>query len=188
MRSVVLLVASVLAASCGVGDSPPAAPSSSSLPLQSGRQLLSVVGFGMSDDPRYPPCDPLRVPYDGTNVDTVVNLQREGEVWVARSASPELGDLELRIRESAGVGRRLSGTIVGTGIDAGVTPSGIVHDVRVAFSGENGGAATVEGELEAAASSRVNGRILGRLRFIDRQGNTGTCSAIMWSLQPDRRP
>ncbi|MEO8076638.1 MAG: hypothetical protein ABI818_09940 [Acidobacteriota bacterium] len=121
-------------------------------------------------------------------MDTLVTLERDGEYWVARSTKPELGNVELRFRESTVGGRHVTGTIRGTGVDAGTTPSGTVHDVRVAFADGSGGDATVEGELTAPLTGHLNGRIAGVLSFSDQVGNTATCSAIIWSLQPDRRP
>ena len=187
MRRVSLVVMCLLIPNCGGTDQPAAPTASRTLPLQPGRQILTVVGFGVSDNPLYPPCAPRGVPYDGTSVDTLVTLQRDGGYWVARSATPELGSLELRFQESA-TGLRVAGTIHGVGVDAGVTPTGIVHDVQVSFTGEPGDVASVEGELASPVSSMLNGRIAGRVRFSDTNGNASTCSATMWSLQPDRRP
>jgi hypothetical protein len=187
MRRVSLLVLCLLIPHCGGIEHPTTPGASSNLPLQPGPQVLTVVGFGVSYNPLYPPCAPRGVPYDGTSVDTLVTLQRDGGYWVARSTAPELGTVELRFRESA-AGLRVAGTIRGIGVDAGVTPTGIVHDVLVSFAGDDGDVASVEGALASPVSAMVNGRIAGRVRFSDSDGNASTCSAITWSLQPDRRP
>jgi hypothetical protein len=168
MRRATLLVLCALTMQCTDGGTPtaptpPGAPEPaptapvSNLPLQPGPQLLSVVGFGLSDNPLYPACSPVLVPHDGPNVDTLVTLERDGEIR-------------------------------GSGVDAGTTPPGTVHDVRVAFANGRGGDATVEGELTAPLTGHLNGRIAGVLSFSDKVGNTATCSAIIWSLQPDRHP
>jgi hypothetical protein len=198
MRLVALLALCVLTINCTGRDTPasptPAtavpqpAPPSSSLPLHAGPQLLSVLGYGISNDPLYPACKPVSVPYDGTNVDTLVTLEKEGEYWVARSPRPELGNLELRFRESVPGGPQVTGTVRGIGVDAATTPSGATRDVRVAFASETGGDAIVQGELTAPLLGHLIGRIAGVLSFSDKNGNTATCSAIIWSLQPDRRP
>lgn len=188
MKRVALLVLCLLILNCGSSAVPGSPTTSSTLPLQPGRQFLTVFGYSESENPLYPPCVPSGVPYDGPNVDTYVTLERDGADWVARSPARELGSLELRFRESAPDGLRVTGTIRGIGVDAGATPIGIVHDVRMSLAGANGGAAAVEGELASPVSQLVTGRIAGVLRFSDSQGNASTCSAIVWSLQPDRRP
>jgi hypothetical protein len=188
MRRVAPLVLCLLILNCGGGETPSSPTTPSNLPLQPGRQLLTVLGFGISDNPLYPACVPLRVPRDGTVVYTLVTLEQDGGYWVARSTTPELGDLELRFRESGGTGLQVAGTIRGTGVDAGLTPAATVNDVRVSLGGERGGDATVQGALASPAASMINGRITGLVRFSDKEGNSSTCSAIMWSLQPDRRP
>src|SRR5688500_2685638 len=96
-RAMVLLHAGFMTAGTGCGGDSPSSPSS--VALRPGRQILSLAGFSFSSDPRYPACTPLGVPRDGPLVDTLVNLAREGNEWVARSIEPH-GDLEIRLREA----------------------------------------------------------------------------------------
>ena len=88
---VVLVCVAALAAAISCGSSSlPSSPGS--LGLRPGRHVVTLGGFSLSSDPRYPPCTPLGVLRDGPSVDTLVNLAREGQEWVARSVGG-MGDL-----------------------------------------------------------------------------------------------
>jgi hypothetical protein len=123
-------------------------------------------------------------PRGGTSVATIVLLAREGGEWVARS-EPALGTLELRLRATASTsgGYAIAGTVTGTAADAGLM--GVVRDVRVTLGlGTGTGPARFDGRMESATSSVVVGRVTGPLRFSDSEGESSTCPAIQWSMQP----
>jgi hypothetical protein len=180
---VVLACVALLAAltSCG-SDSSPSVPDS--IALRPGRQVIQLGGFSISSDPRFPPCTPTGEPRDGPSVDTLVNLVREGQEWVARSVDG-MGDLEIRLRE---VGRSARGVTVqgsarGLALDANI--HNLSRDVRARLNGAtDSDSAHVEGETASPVSAFVGGRIAGTIRFSDSQGRTGTCSAVQWSMQP----
>lgn len=179
---VVLVTGLLLAAGISCGGSTPVNPGS--LGLRPGRQVLTLAGFSLSSDPRYPPCTPLGVPRDGPSVDTLVNLAREGDGWVARSVDG-MGDIEIRLRE---VGQTASGIMVqgsgrGSALEANI--HNLPRDVRARMNGANESeAAQVEGATASPVSVFVGGRIAGTIRFSDSQGATATCSAIQWTMQP----
>ena len=180
-RVVVLLLAGFAAASMACGSDAPSGPSA--LSLRPGRQILSLAGFSFSSDPRFPACTPLGVPRDGPQVDTLVNLTREGNEWVVRSTAMH-GDLEIRLREvGQGGAVSLQGSARGLAIEADIFP--FTRDVRVRLTGatEND-SAEIDGATESSTSAFVAGRIAGTIRFSDSKGATGTCSAIQWTMQP----
>jgi hypothetical protein len=175
-------VCSLLTA-CG-GKTATQPESSVPLPLTAGRQLLTLGGFWISLDPSFPPCAPPGLPRDGTSVNTIVDLAREGGDWVARSA-PAMGSLELRLRGTAPSARGyiVAGTISGTALDIGLM--GVIRDVRVSLaSSSSGGFATFDGETASPSSSFVAGKVTGTVRFSDSQGASSTCAAIQWTMQP----
>jgi hypothetical protein len=167
-------------ASCG-GSNP---VESSPIALRPGRQAVTLSGFSFSSDPLFPPCTPPGVPRDGPSVQTLVNLSREGDEWVARSLA-SLGDLEIRLREN-GTGARgflVRGSVRGLAVDAGVV--GPARDVQVSVTGRTDAeSAVVDGSTLSPASAFVGGRVEGTLRYSDSQGATGTCTAVQWSMQP----
>ncbi len=105
--AVLLWCSCALAAACG-GQSATQPDSSAVVPLTAGQQLLTLGGFSVSFDPTFPTCTPPGQPRDGTSVNTVVALTREGGEWVARSA-PGMGSVELRLR---GTGKSVRGYVV----------------------------------------------------------------------------
>jgi hypothetical protein len=181
-RAAMLLVAGVTFSACESRAT--TAPDTSPVPLTPGRQLLTLAGFGASLDPSFPPCTPMGVPRAGTSVATIVVLEREGTDWVARS-EPSLGTLEVRLRGTAGSsgGYQVTGTVAGTAADVGLM--GVVRDVRVTLGlGTGTRPATFDGMMGTAPSSLIVGRVTGPLRFSDSEGNSSTCPAIQWSMQP----
>ena len=185
LRSCIVVLACVVLPapliSCG-SDSSPSTPDS--VALRPGRQVIQLGGFSISSDPRFPPCTPIGEPRDGPSVDTLVNLVREGQEWVARSVDG-MGDLEIRLLE---VGRSARGAIVqgsarGLALDANI--SNLSRDVRARLNGAtDSDSAQVEGETVSPVSAFVGGRIAGTIRFSDSQGRTGTCSAVQWTMKP----
>ena len=181
--AVLLWCSCALAAACG-GQSATQPDSSAVVPLTAGQQLLTLGGFSVSFDPTFPTCMPPGQPRDGTSVNTVVALTKEGGEWVARSA-PGTGSVELRLR---GTGRSVrgylvSGTVTGSARDMGLM--GIIRDVSVSLgSASSGEAATFDGETASPSSSLIVGRVIGTVRFSDSQGHSSTCSQIQWSMQP----
>lgn len=171
-----------LPTACGGKTTQP--DSSGLLPLAPGRQLLTLGGFWTSFDPAFPACAPAGQPRDGTSVNTVVLLAREGGDWVARSV-PTMGSLELRLRGNgtSARGHLVEGTISGMALDMGLM--GVIRDVRVSVaSSSSGGFATFDGETASPSSSLVVGKVTGAVRFSDSQGQSSTCAAIQWSMQP----
>jgi hypothetical protein len=159
-------------------------PEASGLPLAPGRQLLTLAGFASSTDPAFPPCTPIGQPRDGTSVNTIVSLTKEGSEWVARS-TPGMGTIDLHLRSTGASsgGYGVAGTITGTALDIGFM--GVARDVSVTLgSTPGGGLANFDGETTSRASSMVVGRVTGALRFSDSQGLSSTCPAIQWSMQP----
>ena len=96
-----------------------------------------------------------------------------------------MGNLELRLRGTgtSSKGYLVTGTIGGTAPDIGLM--GVVRDVRVSLaSSSSGGFATFEGETASPVSSLVVGKVTGTVRFSDSRGESSTCTAVQWSLQP----
>lgn len=182
MAAVLIAGVCQVAGACG-GDSA-TAPDARPVPLRPGRQLLTLGGFAGSVDSALPPCTPIGQPKDGTSVNTIVLLRQEGAEWVARS-EPATGSLELRLRgvETSSGGYRMGGTAIGSAADVGLM--GVVRDVTLTVGPSAGGAAAaVDGDMAAANSSLVVGRVTGALRFSDSRGASSTCGAIQWSMQP----
>jgi hypothetical protein len=184
IRAVLLASLCVLITTCG-GQTATQPDATALLPLAAGRQLLTLGGFSASLDPAaFPPCTPPGQPRDGTSVNTVVMLTNEGGEWVARSA-PTMGSLEVRLRATgtSARGYGVVGTIGGMALDVGLM--GVVRDVNVSLgSTSSGGFATFDGETASPSSSLVIGKVTGTVRFSDSRGQSSTCSAIQWSMQP----
>ena len=58
MRRVPFIVACVLILNCGGAQQPATPAPAHNLPLQPGRQVLTLVGLGVSENPLYQPCVP----------------------------------------------------------------------------------------------------------------------------------
>jgi hypothetical protein len=149
--------------------------------------VLTLSGFSVSIDPAFPPCTPALQPAAGLSVNTVVMLAKEGGEWVARSTAPP-GTIQLRFRDagpsSNGYGYRVAGTVSGSAVD--VALNGVVRDIRVSLGSAAGGAgaALFDGETATPITSLIVGRVTGALRFSDSQGQSSTCPAIRWTMQP----
>jgi hypothetical protein len=189
------LVALLLTSGCGGATSPitpsdthaPSVPSIEDGQLSAGQHRLELIGFGLSQDPEYPSCTPLLVPYDGTGVVTPVHLARESQEWIARSSGIGAGNVELRFHESGRtlMGKKVAGTIRGLAVNVRSAGDDLpLRDVRAILAGPGGaGTATVEGTIPGARSF-VLGTMSGGIRFSDSYGNSSTCSKILWTLQP----
>ena len=175
-RAAACLTVVVLVAACGKNRA-----AASSLHFRAGLNLLVVTGFDISDSPNYPPCSPIGVPPPGKTIETTVMLELDGSEWVGRS-SASAGTLEIRLR-SDGVGLlgpAVAGSIRGEARDVatGMTPP---SDIRAVFSGNP--PAVVEGSLDRNAPF-ATGRISGSVTFLNSVGDSGSCAAVEWVLQP----
>jgi hypothetical protein len=192
----VVALAALLLTACGGAGSPlrPSDTSARSMPslethqLTIGPQWLELIGFGLSDDPEFPSCAPLLVPYDGTGVVTTVDLARDRQEWVARSSGVGAGDVELRFHASghSRMGTSVAGTIRGVAVNVQSGRDTLpLRDVRAILAGPAGlERATVEGTIPGIVSF-VLGTMSGEIRFSDSYGNSSTCSKILWTLQPN---
>jgi hypothetical protein len=115
-------------------------------------------------------------------VDTLVQLEREGGEWVARSANGQ-GDIELRFHETGStiLGVTVTGSIRGHAL---ATPfdGAPATDVQVQF--DPAGTSQLEGTKPAGAPSFILGRISGSVTFTDSSGAGGVCAAVSWTIQP----
>lgn len=109
-----------------------------------------------------------------------MTLRNSGLTWVALSASPETGDLQVRLSESDHVvtGVVLSGSVTGAAKDV----SDAVH-VATGVSVEIRGEAEMQGTAAVAVPYAL-GRLRGSITFRDESGATGRCTAALWLLQP----
>lgn len=91
-----------------------------------------------------------------------------------------VGNLELLFHATGRtlMGTAIEGTVRGSGNDV---PDAVrvATGVRVAFAG----LAHVEGTA-AIGVSYILGHVRGAITFADEEGATGSCSAVLWSLQP----
>lgn len=167
----------LMAAACSSPSSP-----TKNLPLRSGRHLLEMTGFGLSTDPQAPVCSPFATPPAGTRIMTFVDLAFVGEEWVARSVA---GTLEIRIRatgEAFQGGLEVTGSAYGTAPDVAIPGVNVDHELDAIIDGDQDERAEISGT--AYQAGRIIGRISGRIRFVDRQGRTGTCPVTTLLIGP----
>jgi hypothetical protein len=151
--------------------------------VQDGPRGVSFIGASLSNDPLLPACLPFAVPRSGTAVAAAVQVSRAGADIVVQTASPEIGDLVIRFHATGEIGQGgalITGTAMGSAMHSGYGPYG-AKDIRGVVSGAVAGAAALEGVVYS--SGYVYGRWRGTIRFIDGAGETGTCSAVIWSLE-----
>jgi len=172
----------LLVVGCG---SPPNQPSplppSIVLALKPGLQFLEIDGFKISFNPDIPACSPVGLPPSLT-VRTTVRLEQDGNGWLARSTSPDLGTLVLRfsgtgVRQMGGDG--ISGTIAGSSHDLGFS---LIPAADVAVSFDPSG--TAFGTITSSGSGYMSGRLVGSIAMTDSRGARGQCPAVAWSMQP----
>jgi hypothetical protein len=170
-------------AACGGNPTAPGTPAgdaSDPLYVRAGLQRLSIYGYGLSNDPDFPPCTPLGIPRSGTIVIATLVLAKEGSEWVARSIPTGDGDLAIHFRSNGGQSNLrpvLTGTAVGSQRHTGdaFTPP---QDVRLVVDG----IATLEGVSDI--SFFTYGKMTGNFRFADALGNASTCTVVQWTIQP----
>jgi hypothetical protein len=120
-----------------------------------------------------------------------MTLVREGSEWVARSASPADGDLELHLHEvpsSDPFQILVAGTLRGTSIDKN-TDLGALPPWTMSFVGTDGlSVAQISGkhapsiELSFGVESFV-----GTATMKDGRGNTAVCTSLWeWSIEPGK--
>jgi hypothetical protein len=127
---------------------------------------------------------------------TNVTLSQDGSDWVARSTTPDNGNIDLRFHETGGqeVGGSgvvgsvyVSGTLTGTGIPNSDNSRGTRFWQTVSFAGVgNDPHAQVQGMTGTSISPViVFGKATGLITMVDAQGQTVSCSALTeWSIQP----
>jgi hypothetical protein len=187
VKRAVLAVAILLLVGCGsqpsIAPGPSPGAGARDIPLETGVYVLGLTGFGVSDDPLFPPCSPVKVPPAGTAVTTAVLVARESDEWVVRAQPPDSGDLEIRLRAvPSPLGLDLvTGSARGCARDQTYGPHQQV-DVRLCISGDSGADAQVEGR--ASFTGRVvTARLTGVFAFSDSTGATGRCTAISMFLR-----
>ena len=155
----------------------PRAPAVQPLDLTAGTFLVGLQGFDGSTDARLAPCVPFGAPGSGKRVETVMAMTADGPGWIGRTVSPGVGALEMRIetRPDGPLGRRLTGTLAGHAVDAGVArPPVPVTGVRIDVEG------AVDASLSLTAVTAF-GTVTGRVRFSDAQG-AAECSGVALTI------
>lgn len=178
--AIVAVLAVVSLTSCGRSPNSPDPGSYDPLFVRPGLQRVSITGFGISSDPAYPPCTPLGVPIAGTQIITTMTVSKEGSDWVLRSVSPEQGNAVIRFH-STGAFEALRPVFAGTATGFQVY-TGFNTQRPEALRLFIDGTAIVDGST--AAGFFALGRMTGVFRFVDDQGNTGSCAAVAWDFQP----
>jgi hypothetical protein len=155
------------------------------LSLETGPQMLTLVGTDISDDPAFPPCSGVFWPRTGKLVTTRVVLERTADEWIARAA-PQAGDLELRFRQvgASPAHFTIEGSAEGTAIDLGDTVQAATN-ARVTITDTDGTASLVGDSPRSGFVA--GGRIRGVATFTDDAGRGGSCEVISWTLTPARR-
>lgn len=189
LEATVLTIVLVSMSALACGGSPTAPPPLTLRParmlaLPAGMYQLDLIGFGISTDPRFPPCDLPLLRGGRTAAWTTVSLTVGQNEWVARAAAP--GTLEMRFRQVGDSirGFEIAGFILGTAADAWapLSPSerGSVH-----LGGPgNSEAAVVEGVAERFTPF-LTGSVAGDIRFTNNDSTSvSNCTVVMWVLQP----
>ena len=155
------------------------------LVLPSGPYALELIGFGISTDPEFPPCDPPFLQNGRTAASTTVNLSLDQGEWVA-VAMTSVGVLEMRFRQTGDSirGLNVSGWMSGNAPDL-TDNLGLADRGRVFVRGaENAARAVVEG-LAHRGAPFLSGRVSGDLRFTNNDATAvSRCSVVLWTLQP----
>ena len=187
------MLAIVLASASACSESPtaprpPALLPARTLSLPAGMYQLDLIGFGISTDPRFPPCDLPLLRRGRTAAWTTVSLSVEQNGWVARTAAP--GTLEMRFQQTGDSiqGLAIAGSIRGNAADAWgpLSPS---ERGSVQLSGPgNSEAAVVEGLADPFTPFLI-GSVAGDIRFTNNDSTSvSNCTVIMWVLQPVAAP
>jgi hypothetical protein len=187
LLAIVVLLVSTLAGTVACGGLPttPDVPPGRVLSLQAGTYALDLIGFGGSQDPEFPPCDPPALHGGRTAAWTTVYLDREQDDWVARtSTSP--GSLELRFRQTGDSirGFIVSGWISGKAADmlASRPPS---DRGRVFLEGPGHTERAVVQGVADRSTTFLTGRVSGEIYFTNNESTAlSRCTVVMWILQP----
>lgn len=193
MRSIGgLVLAAFLASAVACGGSPtaPAVPSAAPivlpdrvLSLQAGTYALDLIGFGISFDPEFPPCDPPFLHGGRTAAWISVYLDREQDDWVAR---PSGGTLELRLRQTGDsirgftVGGWISGQVPDAARSVPSSDRGIVS-----FKGPGHTDRAVVQGVGERSTTFLTGSVSGEIFFTNNELTAlSRCTVVMWVLQP----
>ncbi len=119
--------------------------------------------------------------FAGVSILSFVTLGRDGVAWVARSTTPEDGNVELRlITADSSLGPVLmAGTAQGMAVDR--RAAGSLGLASMTFSGAAGPAASLSGSFTAASSS-FTGTGQGVLAVSTPIGS-GSCSRGTWTMR-----
>jgi hypothetical protein len=114
-----------------------------------------------------------------------VNLSRSGSDWIATASSPTAGDVELRLRDTAGVpgmSLQLSGSIRGTAIHMPELATVPLPDVRVNFGsdGRTGLSGVAFGVTSLTPVAGMDGIGAGSITVSDGAGQSCTTSGFAW--------
>ena len=190
MRAIESTVLAIVLVSASACSESPTAPQPSALrparmlSLPAGMYQLDLIGFGISTDPRFPPCDLPLLRGGRTAAWTTVSLTVGQNEWVARAAAP--GTLEMRFRQTVDSirGFEIAGWILGNAADAWgpLSPS---ERGSVLLSGPgNSAAAVVEGVADRFTPF-LTGTVTGDIRFTNNDFTAvSNCAVVMWILQP----
>jgi hypothetical protein len=111
-----------------------------------------------------------------------ITLSREGSTWVARSATTEYGNVELRFNET----RAASGPVLVAGVASGTTVDqrggAIDAQVGMTFLGDGSSGTTLAGSFEPTPRPRFVGTATGMVR-ISRFAGIGFCGAATWEIR-----
>jgi hypothetical protein len=169
-----LAVASVVAA---CSDSGPTAPGGGSVSDQiaPGAYVLRITSACSA------PGDPRIFAF----VHARVNLSRTGSDWIATASSPAGGDVELRLRDSAGVpgmSLQVSGSIRGTAIHMPELATVPLPDARVNFGsdGRTGLSGVAFGVTSITPVGGMDGIGAGSITVSDGAGQSCTTSGFSW--------
>ena len=164
---------SLALASCG---GTPVSPESSLLPLAPGNYVL--VGFAQP----LSNCQGTGA-FQGVTLLSYITLSRQGTAWLARSASPADGDVELSFEEKGTslTTLALAGTVRGTARDLRSAAS--LGVFSVAFSAQGGsGAADLQGGASTLPTPNAYLYVSGRVTVDGALGH-GTCPQAFLAIR-----
>lgn len=174
-RLLTSLAAAGMFAACG--GSSPTAPGARSVADQiaNGVYVLRITSACSA------PGDPRLFAF----VHSRVNLSRSGSDWIATASSPAAGDVELRLRESAGVpgmSLQVSGSIRGTAIHMPELATVPLPDVRVNFGsdGRTGLSGVAFGVTSITPVAGMDGIGAGTITLRDGNGQSCTTTGFSW--------
>ena len=185
---VLALVTIACATGCGDGVDTPSSPSgaggSSNLSVEPGAYVLvasaSVTPVVSGQTVSLEGCTGTGT-FAGVSIFSFVTLGRDGAAWVARSTSPEDGNVELQLitAQSSFGPVLMAGTAQGTAVDR--RAAGNLGLASMTFSGAGGSAASLSGSFIAASSS-FTGTGEGVLAVRSPIGD-GSCTRGLWTIR-----